>query len=235
MPRKTDAIYCGVGNAPKGRRVGTMSECAKAKQIRKYGERKIDPRTLAAAKLTKPTLVAMSRDSLIKKRASLLGSKRRFEGRKESKNEDVRKEAEKQLKVINKELPMVEAELRKRLAAKGADKAPAKAADKAPAKSPAKAADKAPAKKETKATKSAKPTFKDKPPPKIKRAPVKKMKNKTVAAPKKAPAKKAPAKKAAAPKKGTDKENTDFVKALVNAKNQKERDAIIKASGFFAK
>lgn len=42
-------IYCGIGPVTKGRRTGTMKECAEKKQIRQYGLKKIDPKLLKHA------------------------------------------------------------------------------------------------------------------------------------------------------------------------------------------
>lgn len=42
-------IYCGVGKVPKGSKLGSMKECAEAKQIRRYGVEKIDDRILKIA------------------------------------------------------------------------------------------------------------------------------------------------------------------------------------------
>lgn len=42
-------IYCGISKIPKGSRRGNMRECAEKGQIRYYGLRKIDDRTLKSA------------------------------------------------------------------------------------------------------------------------------------------------------------------------------------------
>lgn len=39
-------IYCGVGKVPKGKKVGSMIQCAEKKQIRYYGIKKIDQRII---------------------------------------------------------------------------------------------------------------------------------------------------------------------------------------------
>lgn len=44
-----DKIYCGIGDVPKGKRKGTMKECALAGQVRLFGISKIDKRTLQSA------------------------------------------------------------------------------------------------------------------------------------------------------------------------------------------
>lgn len=37
-------IFCGVGDVPKGKKIGSMKDCTKAGQIRYYGLKKIDKR-----------------------------------------------------------------------------------------------------------------------------------------------------------------------------------------------
>jgi hypothetical protein len=39
-------IFCGIGKIPKGKRRGTMMECAQKKQIKLFGLYKIDPKIL---------------------------------------------------------------------------------------------------------------------------------------------------------------------------------------------
>ena len=51
MPKKE--IYCGIKKCPKNKRVGTMKECAEAKQVRRYGVYKIDTRVLQASNESK--------------------------------------------------------------------------------------------------------------------------------------------------------------------------------------
>ncbi len=53
-------VYCGIREIPKGCRLGTAKECAKKRQIRYYGLRKIDPELIklkkkVVIKKTKPT------------------------------------------------------------------------------------------------------------------------------------------------------------------------------------
>ena len=42
-------IFCGIKQPPKNSRLGTMKECAEAKQVRQYGVKKIDARLLEVA------------------------------------------------------------------------------------------------------------------------------------------------------------------------------------------
>jgi len=71
--------YCGLGKTPKGKKSGTMRECLEMKQVRKYGELKIDSRTIAGSK--KVGNIKETRDELIKQRAAALGGVNRFKGR----------------------------------------------------------------------------------------------------------------------------------------------------------
>ena len=47
---KTNSPYCGIDKIPSGRKEGTMKECLKSKQVRKYGLIKIDNETIEEAK-----------------------------------------------------------------------------------------------------------------------------------------------------------------------------------------
>lgn len=90
MPAK--APFCGVGKAPKGRRIGNMAECAELKQIRKYGEKKIDPRTLKANQ--NKGKIKETREQIIIQLTGAKGSVNRFKGRVE---ELEKKQARKEL------------------------------------------------------------------------------------------------------------------------------------------
>ena len=46
-------IYCGIGQIPKGARLGSMKECADRNQIRYYGIKKIDPKLVEAIQKSK--------------------------------------------------------------------------------------------------------------------------------------------------------------------------------------
>lgn len=72
-------IYCGIDNVPKGKKRGTMGQCVELGQVRYYGKKKIDARTLEAAKTKKN--VPETRDNLIKLLASLNGTINRNKGR----------------------------------------------------------------------------------------------------------------------------------------------------------
>lgn len=39
-------IFCGIGNTPKGKKLGTAKQCLRANQVRRYGIEKIDPKLL---------------------------------------------------------------------------------------------------------------------------------------------------------------------------------------------
>lgn len=75
-------IYCGVDKIPKGKKLGTMKECAELGQIRYYGKKKIDPRTLESVKNKKG--LPETRENLIKTLVSLNGTINRFKGRYET-------------------------------------------------------------------------------------------------------------------------------------------------------
>lgn len=64
-------IYCGIKKCPKNKKVGTMLECAKCNQIRRYGINKIDSKVFQASKQS--ISVEQDRKSLIVKMSSLRG------------------------------------------------------------------------------------------------------------------------------------------------------------------
>jgi hypothetical protein len=43
-------IYCGIGKPPANKKLGTMRQCAEHGQVRLYGLKKIDPKTLEMIK-----------------------------------------------------------------------------------------------------------------------------------------------------------------------------------------
>ena len=76
------AIFCGVGKIPKKSRRGTMRECAEKKQIRYYGIKKIDAKTLELTK--NKTTIPDTREGIIKMAAALKGLIRRNKTRCET-------------------------------------------------------------------------------------------------------------------------------------------------------
>ncbi len=46
-------VFCGVGNIPKGKKRGSMKECADAGQVRYYGIKKIDEKLVEQALASK--------------------------------------------------------------------------------------------------------------------------------------------------------------------------------------
>lgn len=105
----TKKPFCGVGKAPKGRRIGNMAECAELKQIRKYGETKIDPRTLSAAQ--NKGKIKETREQLIIQITGAKGAINRFKGRVD---ELEKKQARKELTdEENKKLKEYKSDLKK--------------------------------------------------------------------------------------------------------------------------
>jgi hypothetical protein len=78
-------IYCGIGKIPKNSKLGTMKQCAEKKQIRYYGIKKIDPKTIEIAK--KSSQKKRKRTTLITKISGLRGKiknlKRKLEATKD--------------------------------------------------------------------------------------------------------------------------------------------------------
>ena len=108
----SEPIFCGIGKCPKGKKVGTMKECAEANQVRLYGINKIDSRVLEASKTTKKT--KLSRLQLLKKYAGLNGTIKKLEGDvKYSKKQEAKDEAKKLLVEARKERTKVVRDLKK--------------------------------------------------------------------------------------------------------------------------
>jgi hypothetical protein len=75
-------IYCGIGKPPKGKQLGTMRQCAEHGQVRLYGIKKIDPKTLDLVK--QKGIMPESQDKLRLLVAELRGTIRRNKGRYET-------------------------------------------------------------------------------------------------------------------------------------------------------
>lgn len=73
----TKREYCGIGKVPKGAVRGSAKQCAELGQVRYWGEKKIDSRTLAAVK--DPTITKESELKLKLQYAAFLGSKKQLE------------------------------------------------------------------------------------------------------------------------------------------------------------
>lgn len=57
-------IYCGAKETPKGSRLGTLQECQKTKQLRRYGIQQIDRNTLMQIQMNKSNPDYMTKDEL---------------------------------------------------------------------------------------------------------------------------------------------------------------------------
>jgi hypothetical protein len=68
--------YCGIGKVPKGRVRGSMKACAEVGQVRHWGEKKIDQRTLIGAK-AKDT-IKETRGELAKQHSAARGSNKQL-------------------------------------------------------------------------------------------------------------------------------------------------------------
>ncbi len=64
-------VYCGVDKVPKGKKRGTMKDCAIAGQIRYYGLKKIDSRLVEHAKSAKRGSAKLN--TLIEQKAAIKG------------------------------------------------------------------------------------------------------------------------------------------------------------------
>lgn len=114
-------IYCGIGKTPKGLRLGSMQECAEKRQIRLFGLKKADPRTIEI--VTKKDSIPVTREKLFLKLTQLRGLVRRNKGRYEGAKEGNKnkkeyfktwKKAEADMEKVVVKLKKVEAEREKR-------------------------------------------------------------------------------------------------------------------------
>ena len=155
--------YCGIGDVPKGHKRGTMRECAEKKQIRYYGIKKIDSKTLDLSK--KKNVIPETREKLFAERAFLVGiigrNKGRYETTKDPKVADEYykewKKHEAKLKKVIAKLKIIEAERLKlkqksklKRASKGKSKSKLKRASKGKSKSKLKRASKSKSKSKLK-------------------------------------------------------------------------------------
>ena len=106
-----ERLYYGIGDVPKGYRRATMAEAVSAGQVRYYGIKKIDSRTIEAGTAEKKRKI--SRMALLKKFAGLNGSIRRQEGQVEiEKGKEQKRQAQKVLDGYKKERNIVVKQLR---------------------------------------------------------------------------------------------------------------------------
>jgi len=115
-------IYCGIGKIPKRQRRGNMKECAEKGQVRYYGIKKIDTKTLEASK--NKDSIPETREKLILEISRQKGTVNRFKGRYEkapksidqqTKDEYYKKwqDAEKKLKLLIPKFKKLEAQREK--------------------------------------------------------------------------------------------------------------------------
>jgi hypothetical protein len=122
-----DNVYCGIGKVPKNSKIGTMKQCADRKQIRYWGQNKVDSSILDSAKKPPRTvLIPKKREALLavifKNRGIVDRNKGRYEKAPKSVSEETKKEyfklwkeAEKKLKVLEPVFAKMEIERRKKL------------------------------------------------------------------------------------------------------------------------
>ena len=83
-------IYCGIGKVPNGKTLGTARQCAEHSQVRMYGIKKIDPKTLALIK--QKDIVPESTDKVRLLIAEQRGKIKRFKGLYETTKTDKKNE-----------------------------------------------------------------------------------------------------------------------------------------------
>lgn len=111
----SDNKYAGAGPVPKGKQRASMKEAAEMGQIRYYGIKKIDSKTIEnAKKQSKPDTRKKLLLKLVTLRATISRNKGRYEGAKEDdkKKEYLKlwKDAEKEIKKVSDKLKSMEAD-----------------------------------------------------------------------------------------------------------------------------
>lgn len=112
-------IHCGVAKVPKGKKLGSMMECAEKSQVRYYGLKKIDPKIIEAVKKRKSK--PNTREQLLLKHVEVNGKKKKLAATVEKEKDKVKKakfekelkKATEQLKLINESLRAIEAKREK--------------------------------------------------------------------------------------------------------------------------
>lgn len=109
MPKE---IYCGIKKVPKGKRLGTMKECAEKGQISYYGLKKVDPKLIES--IQKGAEKKESRDKLainmVRLRGRVSKLKKDILG---TKNQKEKEKLKKELEKAEKELAEVAAKFKK--------------------------------------------------------------------------------------------------------------------------
>lgn len=79
------SIYCGVGDVPLGKKLGTEKECMAANQIRYYGIKKVNPKLLESKDFQSPE---KEETKLLVMRSALIGMKKKLDQEKNKKKID---------------------------------------------------------------------------------------------------------------------------------------------------
>lgn len=113
-------IFCGIGNVPKGKKLGNMKECVELGQTRYYGLKKIDKRLIdnyLEGKKKKSSKNVKLQDQINKLKleyVSYCGKKKRLEGKfKAEKNKDEKEKITKDIDSINKKLNKLKDDMKK--------------------------------------------------------------------------------------------------------------------------
>jgi hypothetical protein len=97
-------IYCGVKNVPKGKKRGTMKQCASKGEVRYYGLKRIDPKLLEHAQSKKGKMGSKKdlEKRMIILRVRLRKTKTKYaEEKNQKKKQEIKKEYEKMAKEFN--------------------------------------------------------------------------------------------------------------------------------------
>jgi hypothetical protein len=110
-------VHCGITKPPKGKKTGSMLECAKSKQIRLYGLYKVDPKIIESLKKKKKTKTTMNdteRGKMYDKIIKLKAKRKKLleEDKKKKTSEEDKKKIKKEIKKIEKELEVISNKLK---------------------------------------------------------------------------------------------------------------------------
>jgi len=102
-----DDAFCGIGKIPNGKRRGNMMECAEKKQVRYWGIKKVDNRTLKAVKNKKAD--PATRKSLMLKIVGIDGKMKKLT----MKYKSLKKPTKADKKELDKEIKQLKTERKK--------------------------------------------------------------------------------------------------------------------------
>jgi hypothetical protein len=123
-------IFCGIGDVPKGKKRGSMAQCAEMGQIRYYGVKKVDQKLISSVIKDKKTRSSLKKTTVDKKlellytsMASATGQitklKKQIAAEKDAKEKDKYKKelakVEKKLQTIREQISDIKSQSKKKI------------------------------------------------------------------------------------------------------------------------